>query len=278
MISACRSYRAVVVAQYEREVDAVNALSNGAGPVGRPRGRAARRRSPPAREPAPAPALADRCGLNRSTAWRILATLEHHGLVERDPATNRYPLGFGVVAAGGRRRATSRSSRRAHPLLRAARRRRPARPPTSPSPRRLELVYVDQVQAPPRDGAELARATPSPLHATSTGKAFLAALPDDELDAALARPLERFTDDDDHRPARALRAELDAVRAPRLRGLARRARAGAVGRLGARCSTRRPARPPWSACGARRRASRERLDALGALAAGAAGALAARLS
>jgi predicted ArsR family transcriptional regulator len=40
-------------------------------------------------EPVTAPVLADRCGLNRSTAWRMLATLEHHGLVERDPATNR---------------------------------------------------------------------------------------------------------------------------------------------------------------------------------------------
>jgi DNA-binding IclR family transcriptional regulator len=29
--------------------------------------------------------LAERCGLNRSTAWRILATLEDSGLVERDP-------------------------------------------------------------------------------------------------------------------------------------------------------------------------------------------------
>jgi DNA-binding IclR family transcriptional regulator len=40
-------------------------------------------------EPETAPVLADRCGLNRSTAWRILATLEHHGLVDRDPDSNR---------------------------------------------------------------------------------------------------------------------------------------------------------------------------------------------
>jgi len=48
-------------------------------------------------EPETAPELADACGLNRSTAWRILATLEHHGLVERDPDSNRYSLGFAVL-------------------------------------------------------------------------------------------------------------------------------------------------------------------------------------
>jgi DNA-binding IclR family transcriptional regulator len=41
--------------------------------------------------PAPptAPELAERCGLNRSTVWRILQTLEDEGLVHRDAQTNR---------------------------------------------------------------------------------------------------------------------------------------------------------------------------------------------
>ena len=66
-------------------------------------------------EPETAPALADRCRLNRSTAWRLLATLEHHGLVERDPASNRYSLGFALVrlaAAAGHEPLV----RLAHPL------------------------------------------------------------------------------------------------------------------------------------------------------------------
>jgi DNA-binding IclR family transcriptional regulator len=69
-------------------------------------------------EPQTAPALADRAGLNRSTAWRILATLEHHGLVERDPAANRYGLGFALLrlaAAAGHEPLV----RLAHPLIRA---------------------------------------------------------------------------------------------------------------------------------------------------------------
>ena len=38
--------------------------------------------------------LARACGINRSTAWRLLQTLEHHALVERDPTTGRYGIGY----------------------------------------------------------------------------------------------------------------------------------------------------------------------------------------
>src|SRR5436853_7745767 len=38
--------------------------------------------------------LARACGINRSTAWRLLQTLEHHGLTERDEATQRYSIGY----------------------------------------------------------------------------------------------------------------------------------------------------------------------------------------
>ena len=41
--------------------------------------------------------LAQQSGLNRSTAWRILTTLEHHGMVERDPATARYHVGHAAM-------------------------------------------------------------------------------------------------------------------------------------------------------------------------------------
>ena len=158
-------------------------------------------------EPETAPELADACGLNRSTAWRILATLEHHGLVERDPDSNRYRLGFAVLrlaAAAGHEPLV----RLAHPVLR---RLADATGETVnlAVARRLELVYADQVQArhvmaPNWLGHRV------PLHATSTGKAFLAALPADELDTIVRAGLERFTDTTITTP-RALRAELGDV-------------------------------------------------------------------
>ena len=160
-------------------------------------------------EPQTARALADRAGLNRSTAWRILATLEHHGLVERDPAGNRYGLGFALLrlaAAAGHEPLV----RLAHPIVRALAH-DTGETANLAVARRLELVYADQVQAPHVMAPNwLGHAVP--LHATSTGKAFLAALPDAELDALLRAPLERFTDTTITDPE-ALRAELDGVRA-----------------------------------------------------------------
>jgi len=41
--------------------------------------------------------LALACAINRATAWRLLATLERRGLVDRDPATNRYQIGYTVA-------------------------------------------------------------------------------------------------------------------------------------------------------------------------------------
>jgi DNA-binding IclR family transcriptional regulator len=159
-------------------------------------------------EPETAPALADACGLNRSTAWRILATLEHHGLVERDPDSNRYRLGFAVLklaAAAGHEPLV----RLAHPVLRRL------ADTTGETvnlavARRLELVYADQVQA-RHVMAPNWLGHPVPLHATSTGKAFLAALAPDDLDTIVRAGLERFTDTTITTPE-ALRTELDDVR------------------------------------------------------------------
>jgi DNA-binding IclR family transcriptional regulator len=153
--------------------------------------------------------LADRCGLNRSTAWRILATLEDEGLVERDAATGRYEVGYALVALGA---AAGHDPlvRRAHPALHALAE-ACLETASLAVAHGMRLVYVDQVQAPHVMAADwLGRATP--LHATSTGKALLAWLSEDELGAALPGRLERFTDTTITTRA-VLRAELAHVRA-----------------------------------------------------------------
>lgn len=135
--------------------------------------------------------LARACGLNRSTAWRLLGTLEHHGLVERDPATGRYGIGYTaleVAAAAG----YDGLARRARPVLE-----RVARDAGESimlaAARRFSLVYVDQVDPPTVPTANwLGRQLP--LHATSAGKVFLAWLPEDEREAVLPSVLERYTE------------------------------------------------------------------------------------
>ena len=158
--------------------------------------------------PVSASEIAARAGVNRGTAWRLLATLEHFQLVERDPASGRYTVGWGAarIAAAG---STPALIRRARPVL-----------------ERLgaeldencylqvasgtTLLVLDEVRSKRPVKVELADIE-VPLHCGSAGKIFLAHLPEEELAEFLESPMERFTPGTITDPA-ALRAELEAVR------------------------------------------------------------------
>jgi DNA-binding IclR family transcriptional regulator len=134
--------------------------------------------------------LASACGLNRSTAWRLLATLDAQGLVERDPVSQRYRLGYALlrIAASADHEPLVR---RARPVLeRLSLETREAA--SLAIARRFNLVYVDQVD-PPQIVAPNWLGRPVPLHATSTGKAYLASLTREERDSVLPARFERFT-------------------------------------------------------------------------------------
>src|SRR5699024_1887239 len=64
----------------------------------------------------PAGELANACGINRATAWRLLATLEYHGLIERVADTNNYAIGFGISRLA-RTAGLGGLIRSAHPIL-----------------------------------------------------------------------------------------------------------------------------------------------------------------
>jgi DNA-binding IclR family transcriptional regulator len=134
--------------------------------------------------------LAVACGLNRSTTWRLLATLDSHGLIERDTISQRYSLGYAFlrIAAGAD---VDPLVRRGRPVLeRLAQQTGEAT--NLAVARRFGLLYVDQVD-PPHVMAPNWYGRTVPLHATSTGKAYLAFLPEDEQEAVLPRRLERHT-------------------------------------------------------------------------------------
>lgn len=134
--------------------------------------------------------LARDCGINRSTAWRLLRTLEHHGLVDRDPITQRYTVGYGAISVAA---AVTDDTlvRRVRPLL-AKLTVATGESVTLAVAKRFNLVYVDQVD-PPNLMVPNWLDKPLPLHATSGGKAFLAWLGPDERDAILPRELPRYT-------------------------------------------------------------------------------------
>ncbi len=132
--------------------------------------------------------LADRCGLNRATAWRLLATLEDTGMVER--RGRGYALGV-VLAQMSSTAARDTLLRIAHPVL--------VRLATISGDtaslavaRRSGLYYVNMVSAaglPPEPW--LGRHVP--LHATSSGKAYCSGLDPDEVDELLPPHLTAFT-------------------------------------------------------------------------------------
>ena len=135
--------------------------------------------------------LADACGLNRSTAWRLLATLEKHAMVERDPRTGRYGVGYGAVRVGAAAK-TDPLVRRAAPELEAL----AAEVGETVSlavPRGATLVYVHHSSV-TGSAYEPWANQPLTLHTSSAGKIFLAWLPDRERDATIPPVLERFTD------------------------------------------------------------------------------------
>lgn len=142
-------------------------------------------------QPLNANELAQLCALNRTTVWRILTTLEQHGIVERDPFTQRYSISLEL----GRLAASADSGR----LLRSSRGALEELADTIGEqvslgiPTTFGFTYIDHVQ--PRSRGQVPRwlGASGPLHATASGKVFLTFLPPDERAALLQPPLEKFT-------------------------------------------------------------------------------------
>ena len=153
--------------------------------------------------------LAEACGLNRATAWRILHTLEGHGMVVCDRESGRWTIGVGVVDLA---RSTGLETviGAARPVLEGLSRRTGETAALAVA--RLDgLTYVDEVVSPAIVAATWLGQT-VPLHATSTGKVLLAFGDDDRLVPRLVeRGLARFTTTT-QTDGEALVAELDQVR------------------------------------------------------------------
>ncbi len=151
--------------------------------------------------------VADRAEINRSTAWRLLATLEQCRLLERDE-TNRYQVGIGLFGMAAATRWGS-IARRARPILE----RLCSQVDATAAVAVVDgggYEIIDQVDGSYSlsvrwIGARL------PLSCTSVGKLILASLDDHELGLFLRHPIAArttltLTDPGD------VRAEIDEVR------------------------------------------------------------------
>lgn len=141
-----------------------------------------------------ATALAAQVGLNRTTAWRILSTLEQQRLVRLDRRTGWYALGFGLIDLAAQAGGDS-MVRTAHAVLtRIAE--QTGETAALAVMRDGALTYVAEAVA----GAIVSvtwQGRPVSLHATSTGKVLLAFSGRDEVRELLDLPfggrLQRFT-------------------------------------------------------------------------------------
>lgn len=150
---------------------------------------------------------ADRAEINRSTAWRLLSTLEQHRLLERDES-GHFRAGIALVGLATESRRTA-VARRARPILASL---------SDQTGETAAVAVIEGAGFEIVDQVDEARAlsvrwvgTRLPLNCTSVGKLVLASLGATELDAFLSQPVERrtprtLTDPD------AIRAELDDVR------------------------------------------------------------------
>lgn len=141
-------------------------------------------------EPLTTPELARRAGVNRATAWRLLNSLEHRDLVERDPSTQRFHIGYGALRIA-RARSLEAFARRARPtLVRLAEDTRGGVYLVVSSAG--GSVIVDEIKAPGPLLVDLANVT-VPLHCGSVGKMILSTWKSDEVDGFLEQPLEQVT-------------------------------------------------------------------------------------
>lgn len=136
-------------------------------------------------------ALGDACGLNRATAWRILSTLESHGLVSSDRASGRWSLGAGLVDIA-RAAGAEVVLRDVHEVLEWVAM-QTGETAALAVLRHGSLTYVDEVAPSAIVSASWSGQEVSP-HATSTGKVLLAWSTDEDLAHLMPRRLKRYTD------------------------------------------------------------------------------------
>jgi DNA-binding IclR family transcriptional regulator len=136
--------------------------------------------------------LGRRLGVHKATASRLAATLAERGLVERDPHSDKYRLGFGLIRLAGAAMARLDVVSTAHPILEdlAERTRETVNLGVLSGD---VVVYIDQISGTRSIVSVSWVGRRTPLHCTSNGKVLLAFMDDRERDRFLRRPLEQPT-------------------------------------------------------------------------------------
>jgi DNA-binding IclR family transcriptional regulator len=118
--------------------------------------------------------LARTVGLSRTTASRLLATLEQYGLVERASSADYYTLGYELARLGRLAEPYAGVVARAEPLMRALAERSGESVTLSVPTPDDDIDFIHQVDGPRLIGGRWWVGQRFPLHASSSGKVLLA--------------------------------------------------------------------------------------------------------
>jgi IclR family acetate operon transcriptional repressor len=112
-------------------------------------------------------------GLNKTTTHRLLRALQSESLISRNSATSYYSLGAGLMALGVQALACSDLRRRVRPLLKSLAR-ESGETATLEVPVDRSMLILDEVMGRHVVAAAGNIGSRWPMHATSTGKAWIA--------------------------------------------------------------------------------------------------------
>jgi DNA-binding IclR family transcriptional regulator len=149
--------------------------------------------------------------IDKSTVYRLLNGLQQGGLIEQDPDTTKYYLGFDLVRLAGLALHRLELPRIARPHLRELAHLSQETVSLSVLTDDDKIINIEGVTSPRmvRNVGWIGREMP--IHAVSGGKVMMAHLPDQRVDHILARGLARYTERTVTDPGN-LRQELERIR------------------------------------------------------------------
>jgi IclR family acetate operon transcriptional repressor len=136
--------------------------------------------------------LAQEVSINKTTAFRLLTALESEGLVTRDPASNAYRLGFGIVTMAGQALRSNEVRSLSHPEL-VALASSTQETATLEVLSGSETLILDEVAGKHVMSGTQSVGTRWPAYATSTGKAILASMTAEEIRKRLPENMMALT-------------------------------------------------------------------------------------
>jgi DNA-binding IclR family transcriptional regulator len=137
--------------------------------------------------------IAKGLGVHKSTAFRLVATLERHDIVSQAEDRGKYRLGVGVLRLAGATRVRLDLVQESRPVT-AALAAQVGETVNIVVLSGQEALYLDQVAGPSALQMHMWAGQRVPLHATSNGKVLLAFAAPGTAERVVHEPLTRFTE------------------------------------------------------------------------------------